>query len=280
MTTPRLLAIHDMCSFGRCSLTAAIPTLSAMGIQVCPFPTAIFSNNMTYKNIDFVDFSAHMTKFMDIWQQNGYEYDAIYSGFLANASQIAIVEDAIERFSKEGTLVVADTAMADDGVLYPVFDATIVQAMRHLISKAQVITPNYTEACLLLDIPFEDRIPTMRELTKWCQGLSEMGPEKVVITSVPAANNEIKNVSYDSHTYSYDECTTPRIAFSTCGTGDLFTSVLTGFLLKGLALHEAIKKSTSFMAYCIKQTQEAETDPREGIQIEPCLPELINMCIG
>ena len=96
MTTPRLLAIHDMCSFGRCSLTAAIPTLSAMGIQVCPFPTAIFSNNMTYKNIDFVDFSAHMTKFMDIWQQNGYEYDAIYSGFLANASQIAIVEDAIK----------------------------------------------------------------------------------------------------------------------------------------------------------------------------------------
>ena len=147
MTTPRLLAIHDMCSFGRCSLTAAIPTLSAMGIQVCPFPTAIFSNNMTYKNIDFVDFSAHMTKFMDIWQQNGYEYDAIYSGFLANASQIAIVEDAIERFSKEGTLVVADTAMADDGVLYPVFDATIVQAMRHIISIHQQGQTDFETFC-------------------------------------------------------------------------------------------------------------------------------------
>lgn len=277
MKTPRLLAIHDMCSFGRCSLTAAIPTLSAMGVQVCPFPTAIFSNNLTYENIDFVDFSSHMTKFMDIWQQNNYQYDAIYSGFLANAEQIAIVEDAIDRFANKDTLIMTDTAMADDGALYGVFQPDIIPAMRHLCSKATVITPNYTEACLLLDMPYEDKAPTMRELTKWCQQLAELGPEKIVITSVPAGKNEIKNVSYDRSTSSYDECTTARIPLTTCGTGDLFTSVLTGCLLKGMSLHDGIDKATRFMSYCIETTYQSKSDSREGIQIEGCLPKLMNL---
>ena len=111
MKTPRVLAIHDMCAFGRCSLTAVLPVLSTMGIQVCPFPTAIYSNNLTYDNIDFYDFSPHMRHFMDIWQKNSYEYDAIYSGFLANAEQISIVEDAISRFAKKDTIVIVDPAM-------------------------------------------------------------------------------------------------------------------------------------------------------------------------
>ena len=101
MATKRVLAIHDMCSFGRCSLTAAIPVISAMGFQVCPFPTAIFSNNLTYGDYTFSDFTPHMTEFMDKWQKLGYSYDAIYSGFLADAGQIAIVLDAIARFAKK-----------------------------------------------------------------------------------------------------------------------------------------------------------------------------------
>ena len=113
MATKRVLAIHDMCSFGRCSLTAAIPVISAMGFQVCPFPTAIFSNNLTYGDYTFSDFTPHMTEFMDKWQKLGYSYDAIYSGFLADAGQIAIVLDAIARFAKKDTLVVVDPAMAD-----------------------------------------------------------------------------------------------------------------------------------------------------------------------
>lgn len=277
MKTPRLLAIHDMCSFGRCSLTAAMPTLSAMGVQVCPFPTALFSNNLTYDKLDFYDFSSHMENFMDIWEQNGYHYDAIYSGFLANADQISIVEDAIRRFGSRTTLIVADPAMADNGKLYPVFTPDIVPAMRRLAEKATVITPNYTEACLLLDRPYEEKVPTTKELTDWCQQLSELGPEKIVITSVPAANDEIKNVSYDRGTLSYDEYTTPHIPFTTCGTGDLFTSVLTGCLMNGVTLHDGIGKATRFMTYCINKTYKAKSDPREGIQIEACLPQLMNM---
>ena len=159
MTTKRVLAIHDLCSFGRCSLTAAIPVISAMGFQVCPFPTAIFSNNLTYGDFTFSDFTPHMTEFMDKWQKLGYEYDAIYSGFLADAGQIEVVADAISRFAKDDSLIVVDPAMGDNGNLYPVFTPAIVPEMRKLIAKATVITPNYTEACLLAGIPYSEDLP-------------------------------------------------------------------------------------------------------------------------
>lgn len=274
MATKRVLAIHDMCSFGRCSLTAAIPVISAMGFQVCPFPTAIFSNNLTYGDYTFSDFTPHMTEFMDKWQQLGYSYDAIYSGFLADAGQIAIVLDAIKRFAKEDTLVVVDPAMADDGKLYPVFKPDIVTEMRKLIAKATVITPNYTEAALLAGLPYDTAIPPMKNLLGLCQHLAAMGPQNIVITSVPSDNDTIKVVSYDGRTASFDECTVDRIPFSTCGTGDIFTSVLTGSLLQGQTLHDSVKKAAEFLSYAINYTYQAGSDYREGVQVEPCLKKL------
>ncbi len=276
MATKRVLAIHDMCSFGRCSLTAAIPVLSAMGIQVCPFPTALFSNNLTYGTFTFSDFTPHMKEFMDTWQSLDFSYDAVYSGFLADAGQISMVEEAIHRFSAKDSLVVVDPAMADDGKLYPVFKPDIVGEMKRLISKATVITPNYTEACLLLDRPYSPDIPTSKELTAFCQALSHHGPSNVVITSVPARDNAIKIVSYNAETASFDEYAVSRIPFSTCGTGDLFTSVLTGALLNGLHLHKAVEKAANFLRYAISYTYESGSDYREGVQVEPCLSYLMH----
>ena len=129
MATKRVLAIHDLCSFGRCSLTAALPVISTMGFQVCPFPTAIFSNNFTYGDFTFSDFSDKMTGFMDKWQTLGFTYDCIYSGFLADCKQISIVREAIARFAtsaQKPTLVVVDPAMGDDGKLYPTLNAEFV----------------------------------------------------------------------------------------------------------------------------------------------------------
>lgn len=274
MATKRVLAIHDMCSFGRCSLTAAIPVISAMGFQVCPFPTAIFSNNLTYGDYTFSDFTPHMTEFMDKWQKLGYSYDAIYSGFLADAGQIAIVLDAIARFAKKDTLVVVDPAMADDGKLYPVFKPDIVMEMRKLIAKATIITPNYTEATLLADIPYAQGTPSMKTMLELCQKLAAMGPRQIIITSVPTGNETITVVSYDAQTTSFDECTVDRIPFSTCGTGDLFTSILTGSLLQGQSLHDSVKKATQFLNYAIGYTYQSGSDPREGVQVEPCLKKL------
>lgn len=275
MATKRVLAIHDLCAFGRCSLTAALPVISAMGFQVNPFPTAIFSNNLTYGDYTFTDFTPHMKEFMDKWQQLGFTYDAIYSGFLADAGQIAIVLDAIQRFAKEDTLVVVDPAMADDGKLYPTFTPDIVTEMKKLIAKATVITPNYTEACLLADQPYSTDVPSTKTMLGLCQKLAAKGPQRLVITSVPAQDQAIKVVSYDASTASFDEYVIDRIPFSTCGTGDLFTSVLTGSLLQNKSLHNSVKKAADFLSYAIDYTYKAKTDPREGVQVEPCLKKLI-----
>ena len=277
MSTKRVLAIHDICSFGRCSLTAAIPVISAMGFQVCPFPTALFSNNLTYGDFTFSDFTPHMKEFMNKWTQLGFSYDAIYSGFLADADQIALVEEAIQRFSKQDGLIVVDPAMADDGKLYPVFKPDIVTEMKHLISHATVITPNFTEACLLLDIPYPKEAPSNKTTLQLCQQLSDNGPKSIVITSVPSTDDTIKIVSYDANTASYDECVVSRIPLSTCGTGDLFTSVLTGSLLNGMTLHHAVQKAADFLAYAIHYTYESGSDYREGVQVEPCLAHLMEM---
>lgn len=275
MATKRVLAIHDMCSFGRCSLTAAIPVISAMGIQVCPFPTAMFSNNLTYGNYTFSDFTPHMNGFMDKWQELGLSYDAIYSGFLADAGQIAIVTDAIRRFASEDTLIVVDPAMADNGVLYPVFTPDIITEMKKLVSRATIVTPNYTEACLLLGTSFDETVPNTQRIREVCSGLAELGPQKIVVTSVPAPNEEIKVASYDAATATFDESTTPRIPFSTCGTGDLFASVLTGATMNGASLHEAVLQAMDFVSRAIEYTYQSGSDYREGVQFEPCLSRLI-----
>ena len=281
MSTKRVLAVHDLCSFGRCSLTAAIPVISALGSQVCPFPTAWFSNNLTYGDFHFTDFTPQMTGFMDQWEKLGFHYDALYSGFLADASQVSVVLEAIRRFGGSDALIVVDPVMGDDGAMYPIFTPAFVDEMRRLVGKATLITPNYTEACLLLGRPLakptEDAIPDASDLKGMCRELSELGAGQVVITSVPAAEGLIKVVDYDARTGLYEERLTERIALTTCGTGDLFTSVMTAALLRGFDLSQATRLAMEFTSFVIDYTHRSGSDVREGVQIEPCLGRLIEM---
>lgn len=277
MKTKRVLAVHDLCSFGRCSLTAAIPVISAMGMQVCPLPTAFFSNNLTYGEFTFHDFTDKMTGFMDRWEKLGFRYDAVYSGFLASVEQIEVVRDAARRFaSREGALVVVDPAMGDDGKLYPVFGPEYVDAMRTLVREATLITPNFTEACFLLGESCGTAVPSSEALRAMTEKLAALGAKQVVITSVPASENEIKVVSFDSVAGEYAERTTPRIPFTTCGTGDLFTSVVTGALLRGETLAAASALAMRFVSRVMEFTLASGSDPREGVIVEPCLKELLH----
>lgn len=277
MKTKRVLAVHDLCSFGRCSLTAAIPVISAMGMQVCPLPTAFFSNNLTYGEFTFHDFTDKMTGFMDRWEKLGFWYDAVYSGFLASVEQIEVVRDAARRFaSREESLVVVDPAMGDDGKLYPVFGPEYVEAMRTLVKEATLITPNFTEACFLLGESCGTAVPSSEALRAMTEKLAALGAKQVVITSVPAGENEIKVVSFDSVAGEYAERTTPRIPFTTCGTGDLFTSVVTGSLLRGETLAAASALAMRFVSRVMEFTLASGSDPREGVIVEPCLKELLH----
>lgn len=279
MATKRVLAIHDLCSFGRCSLTAAIPVISAMGSQVCPFPTALFSNNFTYGDFTFSDFSSKMAGFMDKWEKLGFTYDCIYSGFLADVNQIAIVKEAVARFARgeqKNALVVVDPAMGDDGKLYPTLNADFVVNMRSLVQQADLITPNYTEACLLLDLAYKTSIPENDALEALCRKLATRDNQKVVITSVPAADNQIKVACFDASSGEFAQHSTERIPFATCGTGDLFTSVLTGAMLQGKSLSDAVLAAMRFVSLAIQDTYDSGSDYREGVQVEPCLKHLFD----
>ena len=169
-----------------------------------------------------------------------------------------------------------DPAMGDDGKLYPVFGPEYVEAMRTLVKEATLITPNFTEACFLLGESCGTEVPSSEALRAMTEKLAALGAKQVVITSVPAGENEIKVVSFDSVTGEYAERTTPRIPFTTCGTGDVFTSVVTGALLRGETLSAAAELAMRFVSRVMEFTLASGSDPREGVIVEPCLKELLH----
>jgi pyridoxine kinase len=214
---------------------------------------------------------------MDKWEKLNLHFDAIYSGFLANAAQTAVVREAVTRFAKDGQLVIVDPAMADDGQLYAVFDQSMVEEMKKLVAVAGLITPNYTEACLLTDTPWRETAPTRDELETLCRKLLALGPKQIIITSVPGAANEIQVVSQSAGEDDFQIYAVPRIPFGTCGTGDIFTSVITGCVLKGKALAESTHIAADFLSEVIQATLDSGIDPRQGIQLEDKLPALLKL---
>lgn len=275
MKIKRVLAIHDLCSFGRCSLTAAVPVLSAMGHQVCPFPTALYSNNLTYGKFVNRDLTDLMASYREQWKALGLSFDAVYSGFLAGPDQVAQVIAAIDQFAGEDRIAVVDPAMGDDGKLYPVFDDSMVEAMKKLVAHATLITPNYTEACLLTDTPWKEEAPTEDELEALCDKLLALGPKQVVITSVPCDEEHLKIVSSEPNQLFPEAYEVKRLPFATCGTGDVFTSTLLGYVLNGRDLNRCVQEAADYVSYVIDTTIKAGTDPKEGVVLEGCLWKLL-----
>ncbi|MDD2605450.1 MAG: pyridoxamine kinase, partial [Desulfobacteraceae bacterium] len=180
----RVAAIHDLSGFGRASLTVVMPILSTMGIQVCPLPTAVLSTHSKFPDYYFVDLTDHLAGIIDHWKTLGLEFDAIYSGFLGSPRQVAIVEEFIAYFRAGARWVVVDPVLGDDGSLYGPLPGEMVDEMRRLIRAADVITPNLTEAALLLDRPYNPAVSTA-EIKEWIVDLAARGPRIVIVTSVP-----------------------------------------------------------------------------------------------
>ena len=183
-TVNRVAAIHDLSGFGRSSLSVVIPILSTMGVEVCAVPTAVLSSHTDIEGYAFLDLTDYLEEHINHWRKLGIEFDCIYSGFLGSPRQIKIVSKFIDDFSSNNPLVVIDPVMADNGMLYSTMTMEMVTQMRELIKKADIITPNFTEAAFLLDEEYNLDI-TEKEVKNWLVGLSEMGPKIVIITSVP-----------------------------------------------------------------------------------------------
>lgn len=271
----RVAAVHDISCLGRCSLSVIMPILSCMGIQVCPLPTAVLSTHLGgFGKPAFCDFTDHMPDFFQHWKREGVTFDCIYSGFLASEQQIDVVCSFIDEFSQSVPLVLVDPVMGDDGKLYSTYTPKMQEQMKTLIKKADIITPNYTEACFLLGESYQEEGYDSHRMKEWLIRLADFGPAIVVMTGVPLVKEKILNIGYDRNTASFWEVPVDRIPARYPGTGDIFASVLVGGLLKGKSLPIAMKLAADFVALAIKAAFEADAPVREGVLLERVLPWL------
>ena len=271
----KVAAIHDLSGFGRASLTQVIPILSRMGMQVCPLPTAVLSTHSKFSHFHFVDLTNELPPIIEHWKALDLDFDAIYSGFLGSHEQVEIVANLIDSFRKDNQLVVVDPVLGDDGKIYKPLSRDLVEEMKGLITKADLITPNLTEAALLLDKDFPEDIST-EEAKEWCKALSDKGPETVIITSVPEQNPKAKTavIAYDSSDNRYWKVTVNYIPASYPGTGDAFTSVITGAWLQGDSLPIALDRAVKFTSMGVKATFGYDYDANHGILLEKILHTL------
>lgn len=271
----KVAAVHDLSGMGRVSLTVVIPILSSMGFQVCPLPTAVLSNHTQYPSFSFLDLTAEMPKIIAEWKSLNVQFDTIYTGYLGSPEQIQIVSNFIDDFSEQDSLVVIDPVLGDNGKLYTNFNKTMIEKMQHLVTKADVITPNLTELFYLLNKPFKEE-NTDEELKTYLRELSNKGPQIVIITSVPVQNEEHKTsvYAYNRLGNKYWKVTCPYLPAHYPGTGDTFTSVITGALMQGDSLPIALDRATQFILQGIRATFGYEYDNREGILLEKVLHNL------
>lgn len=275
---PRIAAIQDISGFGRCSLTVVLPVLSAMGSQCCPLLTASLSAHTAFPPSDkatFLDLTGQMERTTAHWAELGVTFDAIYSGFLGSADQIRIIERFYQQFRGEHTRVLVDPVMGDHGKPYRTYTPDLCAQMRQLADQADCITPNWTEAALLLDEDYADCPTEEGGIRNWLERLSLDGKRSVVLTGVSLTEGQIGAGYFDRITGTTGFAMAHQEPAHFPGTGDLFASVLLGALMRGDELPGSVEQAVDFVQRCVAQSIQIGTPPLEGVQFEPLLKELV-----
>lgn len=269
----KVAAIHDLSGVGRCSLSVILPTMSAQGIQVCPVPTAILSTHTGgFGDVVLRDLTDYISPALEHYKRLDYKFDCVYSGFLASTEQIDHCLEFFEYY--KDALKVVDPVMADNGKPYKTCTPELCSRMGELAAIADIITPNITEAAMLLGENPLQPDSAMQKIKSYLVRLSELGPKIVVITSV-FSDGRTYNVGYDRDHSKFWRIPYNLINAHYPGTGDVFASVLTGSILRGDSLPIAMNRATAFLERAIKTTYSYSTDSREGIMLESCLDFLI-----
>lgn len=268
----RIAVVNDFTGFGRCSIAVALPIISAFKIQCCPLPTAILSAHTAFPNIFFDDYTPHMRAYMDNWKALNIEFDGICTGFLGSEEQIDLVVEFLEKFKTKHTMIIVDPVMGDYGKLYASYTEGMCREMRRLMKFADVMTPNLTEVCQLLDIAYPEHALSNEELESFAKQLCAHGPSKVVITGLQY-QGKIRNFIYEVGK-PYEIIEVEKIGEDRSGTGDVFSSILSAMLINGAGLKEAVEKATEFISKTIAFTVKLDTPLRDGICFEEYLTEL------
>jgi len=271
MSIKRIAVINDISCVGKCSLTVTIPILSALGIEVCPIPTAVLSTHTEYPNPTFRDLSDDILGIASHWKTLGVGVDTIYSGYLASIAQIDKVISIFDTLDSASIRLV-DPVMGDSGKLYSKFTPDFPQHMLRLCQHADIIVPNVTEACAMCNIPYHDGLYTRREIEELIDALRAKTTAKIVLTGVDLKENEVSVAILDGSTLSY--YSGERVQGRFAGTGDIFASVLLGALMNGRSLYDSAACAAQFTAACIRNTLRYENEPRFGVMFEDCIPSL------
>lgn len=274
---PKVAAIHDMSGIGRCSMTVIMPVMSALGCQVCPLPTALLSNHSEYKFFYFFDFTDCMEEYYSYWEKNNAVFDCLYSGFIGSEKQINIMIEIINKMKKNNNpLIVVDPVMGDHGEIYKTYTDEMVKKMGCLVNKADIITPNLTEAGILLGERYKGESISIELLKRYLNELCRMGPRIALITGITTDEGEHINACFNRETNEYWKVPFDYVDTRYPGTGDLFTSLFTGYLLNGKKLPEAMEHASVFVSKAVRITYEEKTPSSEGVIFEKIIKELYN----
>lgn len=272
----RVLTIQDISCLGKCSLTIALPVISALGSETVILPTAVLSTHTMFSNFTCKDLSDQIEPIEQHWLSEGIKFDAIYTGYLGTIGQIDQMKELFEKFRDDNTVIVVDPVMADNGKLYPAFDMDYVRKNTELCAAADIVVPNITEAALMTGMEYREQYDEsyVKELLA---GLSSLGARISVLTGVSLEENKTGVMGYDSSTGEYYVYQNKRIDASFHGTGDLFSSTCVGEMMKGLDWRDAMRIAADYTAYTIETTLANPEKPWYGVDFEATLPYLMSM---
>ncbi len=271
----KIALINDITGFGRCSIAVMAPIISSMKIQTVAVPTAILSAHTQFATYYFDDYTPRMRDYIQTYKELNLDFDAIATGFLGSEEQVDIVEDFIKSFRGKSEFVLVDPVMGDYGRLYKTYTPQMCRKMKNLVRYADIITPNLTELCTLLDVPYPTDKITLAELEKMCSDLSQLGPKHIVVTGISLfSQGQLLNFIYNQNE-GYRLVMVDKIGVDRSGTGDVISAIVAGMFLNGHTFYESVKKAADFVSKCISYCERENVPDRWGLPFEMYLGDLM-----
>ncbi len=270
----KIALINDYSGFGRCSVAVQLPIISALRVQCCPIPTAIFSSHTGFPGFYHTDYTAHMPAYIAQWERLGLRFKGITTGFLGSSAQINIVTDFIKRFREKDTIVLVDPVMGDYGHTYPTYTAEMCREMARLVALSDITTPNLTEACILTNTPYKE-IWHLNELYALAENVAALGVSRVVITGIPQGNFLcdlcLDKTGPETETHLFR---TQKVGTSRSGTGDIFSAILSADAVNNVPFAVSVKKASRFVKKCIQKAVDMDIPVTDGVPFEEVLSSL------
>ena len=270
----RIVTIQDISCVGKCSLTVALPIISAMGVEAAILPTAVLSTHTMFQNFTCKDLTDQIEPIAEHWKKENFLFDAVYTGYLGSFEQIDLMKKFFEDFKTESNILFVDPAMADNGKLYPAFDEAFAKHMATLCAKADIIVPHITEACFMTGMEYKTEYDEAY-VKEMLQKLSALGAKISILTGVSFSEGKTGVMGYDKENDEFAYYEHDKLPVSFHGTGDIFSSTCVGAMMNGMNWKEAVKVAADYTSECIRITLEDPAKPWYGVNFEQAIPYLV-----